>query len=223
MLPTLWASADVVAVDKPSGLLVHNSSFTRTRERSAVTIVREALGPDWSPVHRLDRGTSGVLLFARGAEALRAWQAALDGSRRYYLALVRGQVKAGFDVDHALDDERGVRRDAQSHVEPVWSRAEPRCSLVRVEPVQGRTHQVRRHCAFASHHVLGDANYGKGPLNREYRARFGLARLALHAERLAVTDPSSGAALEVASPLPDDLAEPIARILRGEEIAPPDR
>ncbi|MFO0631005.1 MAG: pseudouridine synthase, partial [Polyangiales bacterium] len=122
----------------------------------------------------------------------------------------------GFDVDHALDDERGVRRDAQSHVEPVWSRAEPRCSLVRVEPVQGRTHQVRRHCAFASHHVLGDANYGKGPLNREYRARFGLARLALHAERLAVTDPSSGAALEVASPLPDDLAGPIARILRGE-------
>ncbi len=223
MLPTLWASADVVALDKPSGLLVHNSSFTRTRERSAVTIVREALGPDWSPVHRLDRGTSGVLVFARGPDASRAWQAALEGGRRLYLALVRGQVKAAFDVDHALDDERGVRRDARSHVEPVWSRPEPRCSLVRVEPAQGRTHQVRRHCAFASHHVLGDANYGKGPLNREYRARFGLARLALHAERLAVTDPSTGVALEVASPLPDDLAGPIARILGGEEISPPDR
>lgn len=219
MLPALWESTDVVAVDKPSGLLVHNSSFTRTRERSAVTIVREARGPEWSPVHRLDRGTSGVLLFARGGDALRAWQSALEGGRRHYLALVRGQVRESLEVDHALDDERGVRREAQSRVEPVWSLAEPRCSLVRVEPRQGRTHQVRRHCAFASHHVLGDANYGKGPLNREYRARFGLARLALHAERLVVTDPASGAVIAVASPLPDDLAGPLARMREASRQA----
>lgn len=217
----LYVDEHVVVANKPSGLLVHRG--WDNDDDVAMFRVRDAIGAYVYPLHRLDRGTSGALLFARGADALRAWQAALDGGRRFYLALVRGQVKAGFEVDHALDDERGVRRDARSLVEPVWARAEPRCSLVRVEPMQGRTHQVRRHCAFASHHVLGDANYGKGPLNREYRARFGLARLALHAARLVVTDPATGAPVEVASPLPDDLAGPIARILAGEEIPPPDR
>lgn len=215
MIPALWESADALCVDKPSGLLVHNSSFTGTREETAVSLVRARYGPAWSPVHRLDRGTSGVILFARGPEALRAWQGALAAATRSYLALVRGQVRAPIEVDHPLDDERGVRHEAQSRIEPLWARPEPRCSLVRVEPRQGRTHQVRRHCAHASHHVLGDANYGKGPINRDYRARFGLARLALHAERLVVADPSSGAALELTSPVPDDLAVPLARILAG--------
>ena len=70
---------------------------------------------------------------------------------------------------------------------------------------------MRRHCAHVSHHVIGDANYGKGPLNREYRARYGLARLALHAERLVIHEPGGGA-LELVSPMPDDLAGPLARI-----------
>lgn len=211
-LPTLYRDDSALVIDKPSGWLVHNSAFTRTRERTVLTVVREALGDGWAPVHRLDRGTSGVLLLARGGDALRAWQESLSRAEKFYLALVRGEVREALDVDHALDDDHGVRRDARSRIEPVWSQPDPRCSLVRVQVFTGRTHQVRRHCHHVSHHVLGDANYGKGPLNREYRARYGLARLALHAERLRIEHPTEHTPLDLAAPMPDDLAAPIAKI-----------
>ncbi len=210
-LTVLHRDETALVVDKPSGWLVHNSSFTRTRERTVLTAVREAMGEGYAPVHRLDRGTSGVLVLARGADALRAWQQSLSRAEKYYLALVRGELREALDVDHALDDEQGVRRDARSRIEPVWSQPAPRCSLVRVQVFTGRTHQVRRHCHHVSHPVIGDANYGKGPLNREYRARFGLARLALHAERLRVERPLGGV-LDLVAPMPPDLAGPLARI-----------
>lgn len=213
----LYRDGDAAVIDKPSGLLVHNSSFTRTRERTLVDEVREALGEGWSPVHRLDRGTSGVILFARGADALRAWQEALSLADKRYLALVRGALREPLDVDHPLRDESGVAHDARSLIEPVWWRASPRCSLVRVRVFTGRTHQVRRHCHHVSHPVIGDANYGKGALNREYRARFGLARLALHAERLSLAHPVTGEPLTVSAELPDDLAGPLAAITACEE------
>lgn len=218
-LPVLYRDDHALVIDKPSGWLVHNSSFTRTRERTVLTVVRESLGEGWSPVHRLDRGTSGVLLLARGADALRAWQASLAGAEKFYLALVRGELRAPVDIDHALADDDGVSRDARSRVEPVWTQPEPRCSLVRVQVFTGRTHQVRRHCHHISHHVLGDANYGKGPLNREYRARYGLARLALHAERLTIEHPETRERLTLVAPMPDDLAGPIAAI-RGAGARP---
>ena len=209
-LPSLYRDDHTLVIDKPSGWLVHNSSFTRTRERTVLTVVREALGEGWSPVHRLDRGTSGVLLLAHGAEALRAWQTSLASAEKVYLALVRGELRAPVDIDHALTDDDGVARDARSRVEPVWWQSDPRCSLVRVQVFTGRTHQVRRHCHHISHHVLGDANYGKGPLNRKYRALYGLARLALHAERLTIEHPETHEALTLVAPMPADLAGPIA-------------
>ncbi len=211
-LPTLYRDDAALVIDKPSGWLVHNSSFTRTRERTVMTVVRESLGDGWAPVHRLDRGTSGALLLARGADALRAWQDGLTRAEKLYLALVRGEFREAVDVDHPIADEDGVKREAQSRVEPVWWQPDPRCSLVRVRVFTGRTHQVRRHCHHLSHHVIGDANYGKGALNREYRERYGLARLALHAAHLRIENPVTGAVIDVTAPMPDDLAEPIARI-----------
>lgn len=208
----LFRDATTVVVDKPSGVLVHNSPFTRTRERTLVAHVRETYDSDFSPVHRLDRATSGVILFARGAEAISAWQCALEHADKRYLALVRGEVREVIPVDHPLRDENGRSQSAQSVIAPVWWQAVPRCSLVRVRVFTGRTHQVRRHCHHVSHPVLGDANYGKGPLNRDYRARYGLNRLALHAERLSVVHPLSGEPLEWHAELPQDLLVPIEKI-----------
>jgi tRNA pseudouridine65 synthase len=207
-LSVMFHRDGLLVVDKPSGVLVHNSEFTRTREATMVSSVRAQYGSLWSPVHRLDRGTSGVLLFAEGTDRIHHWQQALasETADKRYLALVRGVVREPIDVDHPVADECGVRHEARSRIEPVWSLDEPRCSLVRVRVFTGRTHQVRRHCHHLSHHVLGDANYGKGALNREYRARFGLARLALHAERIVC----DGMTFE--TPMPDDLLLPIGRM-----------
>jgi tRNA pseudouridine65 synthase len=207
-LSVIFHRDGLLVVDKPSGVLVHNSEFTRTREPTMVSSVRAQYGPLWSPVHRLDRGTSGVLLFAESTDRIHHWQQALasETADKRYLALVRGVVREPIDVDHPVADEYGVRHEARSRVEPVWSLQEPRCSLVRVQVFTGRTHQVRRHCHHLSHHVLGDANYGKGALNRDYRARFGLARLALHSERIVC----DGMTFE--TPMPDDLLVPIARM-----------
>lgn len=223
-LATLYEDATCVVCVKPSGLLVHNAAWSGPRERTALDVAREQLDADLVPVHRLDRGTSGVLLLARGGAHARGWQEALarpDADKRY-LALVRGALREASRVDHAFADEGGARRDAVTLVEPLAALSDPRCSAVLARPLTGRTHQVRRHLKHLSHPVIGDANYGKGALNREYASRYGLARLALHAWSLALTHPVTGERRVWCAPLPDDLAEPLRRIFSGSPISAAD-
>lgn len=208
-VPVLARRDDALVLAKPAGWLVHPSAWAGPPERTLVDLVREAHGPGYHPVHRLDRQTSGVVVFARGPDAVRAWQAALDAPEadKRYLALVRGQVLAATEVDHPIKDTGGVLRDARSFVEPVVRRPEPwRSSLVRVRIYTGRTHQVRRHLAHLSHPVIGDANHGKGALNRAFRDGLGLARMALHARSLALVPPDATTPARFVAPVPDDLA-----------------
>jgi len=216
LVPVLAVLDDALAVDKPAGMLVHSSAWAGPREVTLVDCVRAAHGPGWNPVHRLDRQTSGVVVFARGPDATRAWQAALDAADtdKRYLALVRGQMHDPVTVDHPLKDEDGQARDARSHIDPLRSRPEPwRCALVRVRIFTGRTHQVRRHLAHLSHPVLGDANYGKGALNRDYRATCGLLRMGLHARSLAVTPPGETLPRIFVAPVAPDLVAVFDKLL----------
>lgn len=188
VLRVLAQHDDLCFVDKPAGLLVHNSTWAGPRERTLVDEVEAALGPGWHPLHRLDRQTSGVVAFARRAEVARL-QAALAAADKRYWALVRGHVRAPLEVDHAIvDDEDGERvaRPARSVVTPLLLSQVERCSLVEVQLLTGRRHQARRHLKHLAHPVLGDATHGKGPLNREYRERYGLSRMALHARSLTL-------------------------------------
>jgi tRNA pseudouridine65 synthase len=179
-----------------------------------MTWVREHLGADLHPVHRLDRQTSGALLLAKGADSARRWQSALarPESDKRYLAMVRGCLAVPRVIEHPLRDEDGVAHEARSEVEPLCVReGEARSALVRVRIFTGRTHQVRRHLKHISHPVLGDSNYGKQPLNRWFREHFGLSRLALHACSLDVTrDDGERVRCEVS--VPDDLAETFDRL-----------
>lgn len=221
-LTVLFEGESCLVIDKPAWLLVHSSAFAGPKERTVMDLVREQLGEGLAPVHRLDRQTSGALVLARDSAAARAWQEALSSrdSDKRYLALVRGCVKAPIDVDHALKDEDGTPRDAQSRIEPLCAReGEARSSLVEVRIFTGRMHQVRRHCKHANHPVLGDSNYGKQPLNRWYRANFALERMALHARSITLVRADTGERIDVRAPLPADLASVCERLYGAEQSA----
>lgn len=219
-LQTLFRDERLWAVEKPSGMLVHRG--WGDDDVVVVDLIRAALGKAPHPVHRLDRGTSGVLLFALDERAARAMGERFERGEvdKRYLALVRGRAPDEGWIDHPLPRKEGGPRVASAS----WFRrlasaaAEPReLSLVEVRPRTGRPHQVRRHMKHIGHPLIGDANYGKGPLNRAIRDRYGLARLALHAVELAFDHPFTEQRVEVRAPLPDDLSRPLARM--GLEVS----
>jgi len=218
----LYADEHLAIVDKPSGLPVH-PGWAPARE-TAVGAARRLLGRFVFPVHRLDRGASGALMFALSSEIAAALHPMFEEGRvdKRYLALVRGVAPEQVTVDHPIPRrEAGPRVPAVTRVRRLAVATAERLSLVEATPLTGRLHQVRRHLKHLGHPVIGDANYGKGALNRDLAARLGLSRLCLHAASLRFAHPVTGAEIFVAAPLPDDLAGPLAALnLLAETGAP---
>jgi tRNA pseudouridine65 synthase len=162
------------------------------------------------PVHRLDRGTSGVLVFALTKEiAARVAAAFATGAiDKRYIALTRGIVAEAGVIDHPIAKLSGGERKP-ARTEFVRLSTFERYSLVQARPLTGRLHQLRRHFKHHSHPIIGDTRYGDGVHNRMFRERFGLHRLALHAASLTLHHPGSGEPLALRAPLPDDLAGPL--------------
>ena len=171
-------------------------------------------------MHRLDRPTSGVLLFARDPDTARTvGQAMMAGEvNKTYLAVVRGWTQESGTIDHPLKDEpedrrlRGTEqpvRDALTHYRrlatteiPVEIERYPtsRYSLVELYPKTGRKHQLRRHMKHINHPIIGDANHGRGRHNRYFAERFGQGRLMLAATELALTHPVTDEELILKAP-----------------------
>ncbi|AKT38932.1 pseudouridine synthase [Chondromyces crocatus] len=210
-LPVLVRTDRYVAVDKPSGLAVHRGDC---RDRvTALDLVRDDMGCWVYPVHRIDRGTSGVVLFALDPESAASLQACFNAStvEKRYLALVRGCPPDEGVIDHPVPkSEGGPRVPAVTDFRRLA--AVERCALVEARPRTGRFHQIRRHLKHIGHPLIGDANYGKGALNRAYRDDVGLARLALHASALSFPDPWTGERVRAVAEIPDDLAAPLVRL-----------
>jgi len=213
-LEVLYRDAELLAVNKPAGMIVHRG--WGRGGAALVDLVRDVSKGDVArPAHRLDRGTSGVVLFALDRETARALGALFESGavEKRYLALVRGEAPERAIVDHPIPRvEGGERVPAVTEIFRIAAvKAEPRAlSLVEARPRTGRLHQVRRHLKHIDHPVIGDANYGKGALNREIAARYGLERLALHALSIAFEHPRSGERVEISTPLPPDLTGPLA-------------
>ena len=219
MLRILHQDDKLVAVDKPPGLLVHRTGLDAGETQFALQLLRDQLGrPVW-PAHRLDKGTSGVLLFALDAETARALGLAFEAPdlvRKTYRAVVRGWPPAEGLIDHPLkrleDDARAGRMEVQDALTryrtleryelplPYGGFPATRCALVELQPLTGRRHQLRRHLKHIAHPIIGDATHGKGPLNRAVAELLGLQRLWLHALRLELPHPLSGAPLRIEAP-----------------------
>jgi tRNA pseudouridine65 synthase len=220
-LEILHADAALVAVMKPAGLLVHRTGLARDADAFAVQRLRDQLGRPVYPAHRLDRATSGVLLFALERDIHARLAAAFESGAvdKRYLAIVRGWPPAALTIEHPLsrldDEAEGPPRPATTRI-VCLATAEldvrvdryptSRYALVAAEPLTGRRHQLRRHLKHAGHPIVGDTTYGQGRHNRLFRERLGSSRLLLHALGLRLAHPVSGAPLEIRAEPPEDFA-----------------
>ncbi|MBI3557370.1 MAG: hypothetical protein HY074_13985 [Deltaproteobacteria bacterium] len=200
-LQILHRTPDFVAIDKPSGLLVHRSALSNERE-SCVSLLRAQLGEWVHPIHRLDRATSGIVLFA--FNPVTAGQLAkLFRDRKVtktYVALVRGHTSEAGEIDKPLrknfENKTSPYREALTRYRrlataelpfAVGKYASARYSLIEVTTHTGRQHQIRRHMASISHPIIGDTTHGDGRHNLFIREKYGIFRLLLHAARIEMS------------------------------------
>lgn len=212
-LTEVYRDESLLVVHKPAGLLLHRSPIDRHETEFALQYARALNnGAHVYPVHRLDRPTSGILVFARDPEsARRLGQAMMAGQvHKTYLAMVRGWPAAGGVIDHPLreepDDRRHKGREQPLRQARTWFRTlatteipvaietypTSRYALVELHPETGRRHQLRRHMKHISHPIIGDANHGRGRHNRYFAQRFGQGRLMLAATRMQFRHPQNG-------------------------------
>lgn len=210
-LKVLYQDEYLVAVDKPSGLFVHRSFMDRHEIYFALQLVRDQIGQYVYPLHRLDKPTSGVLLFALNEEVARLMgeQFSTREITKTYYAITRGHIKGAGEVDYPLKeklDKMGDKfakkdKEAQSAQTlyqsmdiatlpiPVGKYDTVRYSLVKLMPKTGRRHQIRRHLAHLRHPIIGDINYGDNKQNPFFAAHFQYQRLMLHAYSLGFIHP----------------------------------
>lgn len=203
----------LAVVDKPAGLMVHDSKLARGEDDFLADRLRAQLGRPVFLVHRLDRATSGCLLLAFDRDAAsRLGKALMAGEiEKDYLAICRGwPAEATFKVEHDLDGGPGkpqkkpaitaFQRLAIGELAvPSAGFATSRYALLRCQPQTGRFRQIRRHLKHLSHHLIGDTSHGDGRHNRTFRM-LGVQRMLLHAERLTFPHPAGGR-LQVRAPL----------------------
>lgn len=217
-LTILYRDDALLAVHKPAGLLVHRSPIDKHETEFALQYARALNGgAHVYPVHRLDRPTSGVLVFARDPQTARKLgQAMMAGDvSKTYRAMVRGWPAARGMIDHPLREEPEDRRlkgleqpvrEARTQYRTLATTEIPvaieryptsRYALVELYPETGRKHQLRRHMKHISHPIIGDANHGRGRHNRYFAERFGEGRLMLAATRMEFAHPASGEPLVI--------------------------
>jgi len=233
LLEILYRDEFLVAINKPSGLLVHRSPIDRYETEFAVQILRDQIGQFVYPVHRLDKPTSGVLLFALDKESasLLGEQFMSRESKKSYIAIVRGYIQERGIIEHALtvkldkiaDKDSSVPIEAQEATTEyerlatveldfaVGKYDKTRYSLVKLYPMTGRKHQLRRHMKHISHHILGDTKYGRGEHNIFIREQFDCHRMLLHASELQIRHPYTNEILVIQASL-DDTFESMCKL-----------
>jgi len=222
-LDALYVDDQLAIVNKPAGLMVHDSALARGETDFVADRLRAQFGNPVFLVHRLDRATSGCLLLAfdRDTASLLGRLLMAGAVEKDYRAICRGWPEAeAFTIDHDLDGGPGkplkkpavTRFQVLARTECDWPSAgfgTSRYALLNAQPQTGRFRQIRRHLKHAFHHLIGDTSHGDGRHNRSFRM-IGVHRMLLHAQRLAFVHPHTGERIEVTAPVDAQFARALA-------------
>ncbi len=204
-IPVLYQDENLIAVDKPAGLLVHAYKKETNERDHLMGRVKQQTGLYLYPVHRLDRPVSGIVLFGLNSDIVRELKAVWHQATtvKEYVALVKGTIATSGVFDFPLYDESKRKQVAETRYEPIS--IFKHATLMKVNITTGRKHQIRRHFSRRCANIIGDKKYGQGKVNREFAEIYGLNRIFLHATRLSVLVPKRNLDIDISSHLPDSL------------------
>jgi len=220
VLEIIYADAQYVAINKPNGLLVHRTRIAEEKKEFALQLLRDQLGYRLYPLHRLDRGTSGVLLFAKTPTAAAPLVQAFTERQpdKTYFAVVRGYAPEAGIIDSPIrPDKDHPHKEAQEAVThyirlatvelpiPVGPYQTARYSLVKIKPETGRMHQIRKHFAHLRHYIIGDKKHGDWRHNRMFLEDLNSSCLLLHAAALTFEHPVTGETIQIKAQLPENM------------------
>jgi tRNA pseudouridine65 synthase len=215
MLDIVYQDDHLIAINKPHGLLVHRSSIANDAKEFALQLVRDQIARWVSPVHRLDRKTGGLLLFAfeKDVEIAMHKQFQEGLVSKKYIAVVRGYAPDQLDIDYPLMKENGTMQDAftsfvtlkRAELDiPLGNHPTSRYSLVEASPTTGRMHQLRKHFAHIFHPIIGDRKHGCNKQNRFFKQEWEMTTMLLHASELKFNHPVTGAEVLLKAPLQEE-------------------
>jgi len=211
-LQILYQDDLLVAINKPNGLLVHRTYIAEQDAQFALQLLRDQIDQKVFPIHRLDRKTSGVLMFALNSETVKIVQQQVENQSvtKKYLAIVRGWFPDEREVDYALTNDRGKTQEAITHFKliektevniPFGKHETSRYSLIEAHPKTGRQHQIRKHLNHLRHPIIGDRPHGCNKQNRLFKERWNMNTMMLHAETFICKHPISNEKLKIVAPL----------------------
>lgn len=229
-LDILYKDDYLVAINKPHGLLVHRSSIAQDASEFALQILRDQLKQRVYPVHRLDRKTGGVLLFALHEDMHKQVQTLFkqNAVQKKYSAIVRGYTEDEGNIDYPLTKENGNLQEAFTAYRTI-SRTEldvpfgrhqtSRYSLVEVTPKTGRMHQIRKHFSHILHPIIGDRPHGCNKQNRLFKERWNMTTMLLHASSLRFCHPILYENISIVAPVHAEFSR-MAQLMKWEHHLP---
>ncbi|MGL5785398.1 MAG: pseudouridine synthase [Bacteroidales bacterium] len=213
MVEILYSDSYIVAVNKPAGLLVHRTRIADEEYEFLLQKVRDTIQKHIYPIHRLDRPTSGVVLFALTSEAANLFSNMIQTNEveKEYVALVRGWFPGSVDLNYPVKNEKGNEKEAHTLFESVKTFELPipsgryettRFSYIRCFPKSGRWHQLRQHLAHLRHYIINDRVHGDGKCNRFFSDYFKEKNMFLHASELTFQHPYLKTQVKIQASLP---------------------
>lgn len=214
MLPILHTDPHLTIINKPPGMLVHRTSIADDNEPVALQLLRDQTGKTVYPVNRIDRPTSGIVVFAHSPEITKLLQKELaqTACHKQYTALVRGWMHEAVDCDRDVENDRGTLKEAFTRFVPVERFELPiptdryataRFTIVDAFPATGRWHQIRQHLAQMRHYIINDRVHGDGKQNKIFTQQLHINEMFLHARKLSFVHPVTQELMVVEAEFPE--------------------